>query len=150
MDITFTTPALLFPAVTFLLIAYTNRFLALGSRIRNLHDRYRVNSDDVLLGQIKSLRHRVMLIRNMQACGVAGLFCCVICMLLLFSGLQFAGNIIFVLSLLLMLVSLAISFREIMLSVEALNLELSFMEIKGNRGNEGEGHGEVSGGRTQE
>lgn len=149
MDITFTTPALLFPAVTFLLIAYTNRFLALGSRIRNLHDRYRVNSDDVLLGQIKSLRHRVILIRNMQACGVAGLFCCVICMLLLFSGLQFAANIIFVLSLLLMLVSLAISFREIMLSVEALNLELSFMEIKGNTGKEGEGHGGVSGVGTQ-
>lgn len=131
MDISFTTPALIFPAVTFLLIAYTNRFLALGSRIRNLHDRYRVNPDDVLLGQIKSLRHRVVLIRNMQACGVAGLFCCVICMLLLFSGWQLAGKIFFVISLLLVLASLAISFREILLSVEALTLELSSMENKG-------------------
>lgn len=130
MDISFTTPALLFPAVTFLLIAYTNRFLAIGSRIRNLHDRYRANADTVLLGQIKSLRHRVILIRNMQACGVAGLFFCVICMLLLFSGWQLAGKIIFVLSLLLVLASLGISFREILLSVEALNMELMFMETK--------------------
>jgi len=71
MDITLTTPALVFPAVTFLLIAYTNRFLALGARIRNLHDRYRVNPDDVLLAQIEIMRRRVLLIRNMQACGVA-------------------------------------------------------------------------------
>jgi hypothetical protein len=134
MDITFTTPALLFPAVTFLLIAYTNRFLALGSRIRNLHDRYRANPDDVLLGQIKSLRHRVVLIRNMQACGVAGLFCCVVCMLLLFSGWQLAGKIFFAISLFLILASLAISFREILLSVQALNLELSSMESKGRAG----------------
>ncbi len=135
MDISFTTPALLFPAVTFLLIAYTNRFLAIGSRIRNLHDRYRANADEVLLGQIKSLRHRVILIRNMQACGVAGLFFCVICMLLLFSGWQLAGKIIFVLSLLLVLASLGISFREILLSVEALNMELMFMETKEITGN---------------
>lgn len=138
MDITFTTPALLFPAVTFLLIAYTNRFLALGSRIRNLHDRYRAHPDDVLLGQIKSLRRRVVLIRNMQACGVAALFCCVVCMLLLFWGGQLAGKIFFVISLLLILASLAISFREILLSVEALNLELSSMESKGKPGREKE------------
>lgn len=138
MDITFTTPALLFPAVTFLLIAYTNRFLALGSRIRNLHDRYRANPDDVLLGQIKSLRHRVVLIRNMQACGVAGLFCCVVSMLLLFSGGQLAGKIFFAISLFLILSSLAISFREILLSVEALNLELSSMESKGRTGDQGD------------
>lgn len=135
MDISFTTPALLFPAVTFLLIAYTNRFLAIGSRIRNLHDRYRANADEVLLGQIKSLRHRVILIRNMQACGVAGLFFCVICMLLVFSGWQLAGKIIFVLSLILVLASLGISFREILLSVEALNMELMFMETKEITGN---------------
>jgi hypothetical protein len=136
MDITFTTPALLFPAVTFLLIAYTNRFLALGSRIRNLHDRYQANPDIILLSQIKSLRRRVMLIRNMQACGVAGLFCCVVCMLFLFWGYQFAGKILFAISLFLLLASLGISFREILLSVEALNLELSSMESKGRPDNE--------------
>jgi ABC-type multidrug transport system permease subunit len=128
MDITLTTPALLFPAVTFLLVAYTNRFLALGSRIRNLHDRYRENPDEILSSQIKSLRRRVVLIRNMQACAVFGLFLCVFCMVVLFAGWVTLGNLIFGASLFLFLASLAISFREILLSVEALNLELKDME----------------------
>jgi hypothetical protein len=34
MDITLTTPAMLFPAISLLLLAYTNRFLALASIIR--------------------------------------------------------------------------------------------------------------------
>lgn len=131
VDIAITTPALLFPAVTFLLIAYTNRFLALGSRIRNLYDRYRSNPDEVLLDQIRSMRRRVVLIRNMQACGVAGLFSCVVCMFFLFAGLQVAGKFFFGSSLLLILASLGISFREILLSVEALNIELRHMECGG-------------------
>ncbi len=128
MDISLTTPALLFPAVTFLLVAYTNRFLALGSRIRQLHDRYRNNPNDVLLSQIESLRRRVVLIRNMQLFGVGGLFLCVFCMFLLFAGRMLAGKIIFAASLLMLLISLGISLREILLSVEALNMELSDME----------------------
>ena len=128
MDISLTTPALLFPAVTFLLVAYTNRFLALGARIRQLHDRYQANPNDVLLFQIKSLRRRVVLIRNMQLFGVGGLFLCVFCIFLLFAGLLQMGKIIFAASLLMLLTSLGISLREILLSVEALNMELSDME----------------------
>lgn len=130
MDISLTTPALLFPAVTFLLVAYTNRFLAIGSRIRNLHEKYLTTSDKVVLSQILSLRKRVVLIRNMQACGVAGLFLCVLCMFVMFAGLNMLGNILFGLSLLFILASLAISLREIQLSVDALNLELSDIERK--------------------
>lgn len=130
MDISLTTPALLFPAVTFLLVAYTNRFLAIGSRIRNLHDKYLSTPDEVVLGQILSLRKRVVLIKNMQSFGVAGLFLCVLCMFVIFAGLNLLGNIIFGLSLLFILASLAISLREIQLSVDALNLELSDIERK--------------------
>ncbi len=130
MDISLTTPALLFPAVTFLLVAYTNRSLAIGARIRNLHDRYLSTPDDILLRQIMSLRKRVVLIRNMQACGVAGLFMCVLCMFVLFAGWGIVGNILFCCSLLFILASLAISLREIQLSVDALNLELSDVERK--------------------
>ncbi len=128
MEITITTPALLFPAVTFLLVAYTNRFLALGSRIRNLHDRYHDQPDEILLAQIASLRRRVVLIRNMQACGVGGLFLCVFCILVLFAGWIQLGQVIFAASLFLFLASLGISLREIFLSMEALNLELRNME----------------------
>lgn len=128
MEITLTTPALLFPAVAFLLVAYTSRFLATGARIRSLHERYRSTPDDIVLKQIVSLKRRVVLIRNMQACGVAGLFMCIFCMFVLFAGWPVFGKILFVVALGLFLVSLAISLKEILLSVDALNLELQDIE----------------------
>jgi len=131
MDITLTTPALLFPAISLLLVAYTNRFNTIGGRIRSLHALYKESPDDIILtGQIESLRKRVHLIRNMQAFGVASLFLCVVCLFVLFAGKILLGKIIFSLSLILMMISLALSFREILLSVNALNLELSDMEKK--------------------
>ena len=128
MEITLTTPALLFPAISLLLVAYTNRFLALGSRIRSLHAQYKSTPDAILEGQIVILKKRVVLIRNMQFLGVGSLFLCVLCMFFLFGGRLFAGKIIFAASLLFMLGSLGISLREILISMQALNLELSDME----------------------
>jgi hypothetical protein len=128
MEITLTTPALLFPAVSLLLVAYTNRFLALGSRIRNLHTQYKAAPDTILEGQIVILKKRVVLIRNMQFLGVGSLFLCVLCMFLLFGGELLAGKVIFAASLVFMLGSLGISLKEILISMEALNLELSDME----------------------
>ena len=130
MEITLTTPALLFPAVSLLLVAYTNRFLALGSRIRNLHSQYKSTPDTILEGQIVILKKRVVLIRNMQFLGVGSLFLCVLCMFMLFGGKLLLGKIIFGASLLFMLGSLGISLQEILISMEALNLELSDMENK--------------------
>ena len=127
MEITLTTPALLFPAISLLLVAYTNRFNTLGGRIRTLHAQYKDNPDDILVGQIESLRKRVILIRNMQAFGVASLFSCVLCLFVLFAGKLLAGKIIFGISLILMMISLGLSFREILISVQALNLELGDM-----------------------
>jgi hypothetical protein len=128
VEITLTTPALLFPAVSLLLVAYTNRFLTLGSRIRALHAQFKDNPDDIISGQIAILKKRTVLIRNMQALGVGSLFLCVLCMFLLLAGKLFIGKIIFGASLLFMLGSLGISLQEISISVEALNLELSDME----------------------
>lgn len=130
MDITITTPALLFPAVTFLLVAYTSRFLAINARIRNLYERYQEKSDEVIIAQIVTLKKRVMLIRNMQACGVGGLFLCVFCMLVLFGGWLQLGKILFIGSLLLLLASLAISLVEIFISVDAISIELRDFEAR--------------------
>jgi hypothetical protein len=126
MDLT--TPAVLFPAISLLLLAYTNRFLGLASVIRNLHDRYRERPDRLIAAQIGNLRFRVHLIRNMQIAGVLSLFICVTCMMLLFAGQQLAATIAFSLSLVLMAVSLAISLVEIQISVNALNLQLQDMQ----------------------
>ncbi len=128
MTLELTTPALLFSTISLLLLAYTNRFLALATVIRTLHREYQANSDPVAKAQIQNLRRRVNLIRDMQTFGVASLLCCTICMGLLFAGLLFIGKIVFSLSLVLMVISLAISLVEIRLSVGALNLQLKDMD----------------------
>ncbi len=127
MEITITTPALLFPTVSLIMLAYTNRFLALSSRVRELHTQYKLHPDNILKWQIQSLRHRVVLIRNMQAAGILSLIFCTVTMALLFFDLIAAGYVCFALALILLLVSLAISFREIQLSVDALNLHIDGM-----------------------
>ncbi len=65
MGINVTTPALLLPAITLLLLAYTNRFLTLATLIKNLHSNYKSNPDDILLGQIENLSKRAHLIKHM-------------------------------------------------------------------------------------
>ena len=128
MEIGITTPALLFPAISLLLLAFTNRFLALAALIRNLHERYKTGPDAGILDQIGNLRHRMTLIRNMQLCGVTSLFMCVACMFALFAGQLLLGKMIFGASLILMMIALAISVREIQLSGNALDLQLRDLE----------------------
>lgn len=130
MEITLTTPALLFPAISLLMLAYTNRFLALASLIRSLHAQYHTNPQPNIVEQIRNLRYRVMLIRNMQALGVSSILGCVLCMFLLFQGWQQISKIVFGASLLLFIASLVLSVREIQVSVNALNWQLSDMEIE--------------------
>jgi hypothetical protein len=129
MEITLTTPALLFSTLSLIFLAYTNRFLALASRIRTLYDRYENSHGPSLLAQIDSLRTRVNLIRLMQLYGVLSLFLCVLCMFFLFAGLVLAGKIVFGLSLVALLVSLGLSTREILISTRALNIQLESLEL---------------------
>lgn len=128
MELTVTTPAVLFPAISLLMLAYTNRYLSLASRVRNLYDQHKTRPDAVLLAQITSLRRRIELIKNMQLYGVLSFLCCVASILALFVGWSGLGTWIFVASLLLLMVSLAISTLEIQQSVDALNLQLRDLE----------------------
>jgi hypothetical protein len=128
MDLTLTTPALLFPAISLLLLAYTNRFLTLANLIRELHSRYKTNQEEILLAQIQNLRYRVDLIRNMQVFGVLSFLLCVLCMFMLFAGWLIIAEIIFTVALLSLMVSLALSLREVQVSVDALNYRLSDIE----------------------
>ncbi|MCG2787815.1 MAG: DUF2721 domain-containing protein [Anaerolineae bacterium] len=124
MDFSLTTPALLFSAISLLLLAYTNRFLTLAALIRDLYSRYKAQPDKKLIGQLHNLRYRIVIIRNMQILGVSSFFLCVLCMFLLFAGLALVGKIVFGLSLLLLLASLALSLRELQVSVDALTLQI--------------------------
>jgi len=128
MEINLNTPALLFPTVSLLMLAYTNRFLTLATIVRNLYDKYKSNQDANLLRQIDNLRYRVHLIRNMQIFGVLSLLFCVTSMFALFAGWLMGGQWSFAIALLLMIVSLGISLRELQISVGALDLLLTDLE----------------------
>lgn len=128
MEFTLTTPALLFSAISLLLLAYTNRFLALASLVRGIKIQYLENHDKNLLKQMANLRRRIYLIRNMQACGILSFFLCVLCMFLLYYKLNDFAQYVFGASLFLLMVSLYISLREIQMSVTALDLELSSLK----------------------
>ena len=124
MEINLTTPALLFPAISLLLLAYTSRFLALAALMRELYSRYKTQPDPRIKGQITSLRYRIGIIRNMQVFGVASFVGCVICMIVLFIGMLTLGKWIFAGSLLLLLISLGLSLREVQVSIDALTLQM--------------------------
>lgn len=128
MALTLATPALLFGAISLLMLAYTNRFLALAALIRSLHDRYRDAHDEATYRQIAQLRRRVRYIQTMQTLGAASFFVCLLTMLVLFVEALALAQALFAVSLLLMMASLALSILEIRLSVGALDLQLADLE----------------------
>jgi hypothetical protein len=128
IEFTLTTPAVLFPAVSLLMLAYTNRFLAISNLIRNLKKQYDIDGEEHLLAQIRSLRRRILLIRNMQFLGITSLFLCVLSMFFVFENQANIGFQIFGAALIALIGSLMLSLREIHLSVIALNLEMKDIE----------------------
>lgn len=130
MELNIQTPALLFPALSLLLLAYTNKFLAIANLIRKLYSDYQEKPDPTIIRQISNLRRRVMLIRWMQVLGVASTLGCVVTMFLVYEGLQMTAKIFFAISLVLMIISLITSLLEIALSAGALRLLLKDLEEK--------------------
>ena len=69
-ELTLTTPALLFSAVSLILLAYTNRFLSYAQLVRTLKDQYEQHRSQITVAQIENLRHRLYLTRTMQILGI--------------------------------------------------------------------------------
>lgn len=128
MEFELTTPALLFSAISLLLLAYTNRFLALASLVRSMKTQYLESGNKNLLPQLANLRKRIFLIRNMQGFGILSFFSCVLCMFLTYYSLHMLAQYVFALSLFLLMISLYLSFREIQISANALKIELMDLE----------------------
>jgi hypothetical protein len=124
----YSTPALLFPAISLLFISYTNRFISYANLIRQLHERWTGDKSSVVAGQIENLRRRIGLIKAMQLTGAVSLALCVVCMVALFGELVLVAEVLFVGSLFLMLSSLLLLVIEVRMSVGALNLQLQDME----------------------
>lgn len=129
MELSVNIPALLFPAISLIMLAYTNRFLALSNRVRVLHDKYQQQPQGlVIFGQIKNLKYRIKLIQHMQTYGVAALLLSLLSMFFIFIQYQFIAKVIFAISLISFSVSIFFSLIEIRLSTKAIELELSDME----------------------
>lgn len=129
IEININTPALLFPAITLLMLAYTNRFLSLASLVRKLHDEYQHGEKERnILRQIKNIRTRLNLIRYMQGLSIMSFLCCVLCMYIIFRGWMEIAHWIFAASLLFLLASILLSLVEINKSTKALELVLSDIE----------------------
>jgi Protein of unknown function (DUF2721) len=126
MDLT--TPALLFPAISLLLLAYTNRFLVLAQLIRQLHNQ-RQTKTRMVIRQISNLRNRLTLIKAMQGLGVLSFLLCALSMLLIFLKLIIAAESIFAISLGLLVPSLLCSLLEIAISTRAIEIELEDLEV---------------------
>lgn len=124
MELPMTTPALLFPAISLLMLAYTNRFVVLAQLVRELYIQNRQEPDVILEEQISNLRTRLDIIRNMQILGALSFFFCVMSMLLLYLGSNLVGSIIFGISLLMLLASLGLLVVELQMSINALNIQL--------------------------
>jgi len=128
MELSITTPALFFSAISLLMLAFTNRFLALAQVVRNLHTQYKEKPSEIISGQIRNLRLRLHLIRSMQIAGITSLLLCVLCMFLIYIKLITFAEIMFGIAMILLIISLALSIWEIQISVKALDLHLSDVE----------------------
>ncbi|WP_028981785.1 DUF2721 domain-containing protein [Sporocytophaga myxococcoides] len=127
-DLTLTTPALLFPTISLLLLAYTNRYIAISNRIRALHSQYTSEQSDVIIKQIKILRQRITLIRNMQLIGIGAMVSAAFTMYLIYNGFTHLVHTVFGISLIMMLISLMLCAVEVYLSNKALLILLKDIE----------------------
>ena len=123
-ELSLTTPALLFSAVSLILLAYTNRFLSYAQLVRTLKEQHLQHPSKVTRAQIDNLRRRLHLTRTMQLLGVTSLFLCVVTMFLIYVGLMLLSAYVFGAALLLLVGSL----WEIQISVRSLEIHLKDME----------------------
>ncbi len=136
------TPALLFSAISLILLAYTNRFLSYASIVRQLKDRYDSDPDNdpTTLAQIENLVTRLKLIRAMQIFGASSLLFSTAAMFFIYMKWEFIAHLTFGSGMVMLAFSLLLCIWEIHISVEALNLRLiSLKKAKENKGSKGKG-----------
>lgn len=129
-NITISTPALVFPALSVLILAYTNRFIAISRRVRALHSEHKENPNENILQQIMSLKKRLIYIRNTQTLAITGFSLNVFSMFLILIGFTKIATYIFAFSLLCIMGSLVVCLMEIYISVHAMSIALCDCEDK--------------------
>jgi hypothetical protein len=102
--------------------------MGLAGVIRGLHRQINETNKELIARQIISLRLRIKLIIWMQILGVLSISFCVVTLFLLFVESVPLGQIMFIASLVLMMLSLGVSLYELKISGHALNIELEDLE----------------------
>lgn len=128
------TPGLLFPAISLLMLAYTNRFLGLASLMRQILSKFQEHGKHSDWQQIDNLRFRISLLRYTQAMGVSSLLLCTASIFSIFLGSDQGARIFFAAAVIFMAVSLCLSLWEIHLSVVSLDIEISNIKSQNNKG----------------
>lgn len=127
---TFSTPALLFSAISLFMMAHTNRFLALAKLIRDHVELYDKTKEDRILRQIKNFKIRLKVIKYSQITAILSFLLCVVSMFFIFLEKLIDAEISFGISLVFLFVSLIFSLHELLLSIGALNIEMERIEGK--------------------
>lgn len=128
MELNLGIPALLFPAISLTMLAYNARYLAIAALIRQLHQKYQETGSTSIEEQVKKLRKRLTIIKNMQATAIVSFLLAVITMALIFLNYEILAKLVFGISLLALMISLILSFVEVQLSTRALSIQLKDME----------------------
>jgi hypothetical protein len=123
-DIAITTPGVLFSTVSLIMLAYTNRFLAISNLMRTLSDNYQAKPDRQTFLQIRLLKKRCILIKAIQMLCILALLLSIVSMLLVLYSSHKATKITFSISLVLLVASLVFAVIETALSTNALNLSI--------------------------
>lgn len=129
MELTLTSPAVLFPAISLLFLAYTNRFLHLSALVRKLHSDWLLGNEPAIRAQVQNLRLRIELIRWCQAVGIFSLIGCLASMLALLGLWHATALTLFAISAVTMAFSLILALWEILISGGALNIYLNQMSL---------------------
>jgi hypothetical protein len=119
-DITISTPALVFPAITILILTYSNRFTTLSNRIREF-----VRKEGQRNPQIDVFHKRIGYVKDMLFFGVSGLGLAVVSMLALMFDFKVIGWYSLAIALISIIYSLFKAALDVSLSMKALDIELN-------------------------
>jgi hypothetical protein len=124
-------PALIFPAISLLFLAYTNRFLGLTAVARKMLAAHLAEAQPHWEVQLINIRRRLHLIRQMQMMGLGSIILAALSMGALVNAFEWLGQGLFVCSLVCFIGSMAICVHEIKLSIDAIEVEFKRARIPG-------------------
>ena len=124
VPLTIETPALLFPAISFLVLAYTNRYSALTRLARDLLHQFEGDPADHVFRQIALVRQRIRIIRTMLTLAAVAMASCVVSILSLYEDWDGVAKVWFTVALVLLTATYALAVVEIRRSARALDIQM--------------------------